>query len=135
MRRCCFGDLSAKPYAAVFLSNLSRKANGALSSRLKHLFDSGEAQEFLSAEDRVVERKISELGLLVLKIQVLIRLDRRHELGTLQVIQVVVDLLSSKSPANLVQEIRQLGRKFGVLFCGRHEMEKLLPNQIVQGIL
>jgi hypothetical protein len=46
-----------------------------------------------------------------------------------------VDLLSSKSLANLVQEMRQLGRKLGVLFRGRHEMEKLLPNQIVQGIL
>jgi hypothetical protein len=83
---------------------------GRVGRNPKHLFDSGEAQEFLSAEDRVVERVISKLGILVIEIQVLIRLDRRHELGTLEVIQVVVDLLSSKSPANLVQEMRQLGR-------------------------
>jgi hypothetical protein len=36
--------------------------------------------------------------------------------------------LSSKSPANLVQEMRQLGRKLGVLFRGRHEMEKASPQ-------
>ena len=38
-----------------------------MSPSLKQLFHSGEAQEFLSAEDRVVERVISKLGILVLE--------------------------------------------------------------------